>query len=83
MFRIWSFTLIATTFALIIFGTFLTRSGVIQSVHAFAGATAGPYLLGLIVVVLVLFVSLAVYRSGYLATLRHSTTSPPEAALPD
>jgi cytochrome c-type biogenesis protein CcmF len=68
MFRIWSFALITMTFVLIIFGTFLTRSGVIQSVHAFAGATAGPYLLGLIVVVTVVFVGLSVFRGKYLAS---------------
>jgi cytochrome c-type biogenesis protein CcmF len=70
MFRLWSFVLITMTFVLIIFGTFLTRSGVIQSVHAFAGATAGPYLLGLIVVVIVLFVGLSIFRGKYLAASR-------------
>jgi cytochrome c-type biogenesis protein CcmF len=35
MLRIWNVTLVITTFLLTIFGTFLTRSGVVQSVHAF------------------------------------------------
>jgi cytochrome c-type biogenesis protein CcmF len=35
MLRIWNISLIITTFFLTIFGTFLTRSGVVQSVHAF------------------------------------------------
>ena len=35
MLRVWNVTLVITTFFLSIFGTFLTRSGVVQSVHAF------------------------------------------------
>jgi cytochrome c-type biogenesis protein CcmF len=62
VFRIWNLVLIVLTFLLIIFGTFLTRSGVIQSVHAFAGATAGPYLLGLIVTVAVVVAFLFIVR---------------------
>jgi cytochrome c-type biogenesis protein CcmF len=46
--RRWNILLIVLTFELIVFGTFLTRSGVIQSVHSFAGSQVGPYLLGLI-----------------------------------
>ena len=35
MLRVWNVTLVITTFLLTIFGTFMTRSGVVQSVHAF------------------------------------------------
>jgi cytochrome c-type biogenesis protein CcmF len=35
MLRVWNVTLVITTFFLTIFGTFMTRSGVVQSVHAF------------------------------------------------
>ncbi|MCC6163498.1 MAG: cytochrome c biogenesis protein CcsA [Acidobacteria bacterium] len=35
MLRVWNMTLVITTFFLTIFGTFMTRSGVVQSVHAF------------------------------------------------
>jgi cytochrome c-type biogenesis protein CcmF len=38
MLRVWNLSLIILTFALTLFGTFLTRSGIITSVHAFAGA---------------------------------------------
>jgi cytochrome c-type biogenesis protein CcmF len=38
MLRIWNFSLIGLTYTLCIFGTFLTRSGIVQSVHAFANA---------------------------------------------
>ena len=35
MLRVWNVTLVIITFFLTIFGTFMTRSGVVQSVHAF------------------------------------------------
>jgi cytochrome c-type biogenesis protein CcmF len=35
MLRVWNVTLVITTFLLTIFGTFMTRSGIVQSVHAF------------------------------------------------
>jgi len=46
MLRVWNISLLVATFSLTILGTFLTRSGVINSVHAFSGGTVGPYLLG-------------------------------------
>ena len=42
MLKVWNVTLIILTFSLSIFGTFLTRSGVISSVHAFATSHIGP-----------------------------------------
>ncbi|MBI5090648.1 MAG: heme lyase CcmF/NrfE family subunit [Actinobacteria bacterium] len=54
MLRVWNISLLVATFALTILGTVLSRSGVIQSVHAFSNGSIGPYLLaffGLIVVV--------------------------------
>ena len=35
MLRVWNMTLVIMTFFLTIFGTFMTRSGIVQSVHAF------------------------------------------------
>ena len=46
MLRVWNISLLIATFALTILGTFLTRSGVIDSVHAFCDGTIGPFLLG-------------------------------------
>ncbi len=43
MLKVWNMTLIIMTFALTIFGTFLTRSGVISSVHSFTQSGLGPY----------------------------------------
>lgn len=49
--QFWSFALIVVTFALTIFGTFLTRSGVLDSVHAFSGGILGQIFLGVLVVI--------------------------------
>ncbi len=44
-FRGWNVTLAVLSFILVLFGTFTTRSGLIQSVHAFARSKLGPYFL--------------------------------------
>jgi cytochrome c-type biogenesis protein CcmF len=43
MMKVWNVWLIFITFLLSIFGTFLTRSGLVSSVHAFAQSTIGPW----------------------------------------
>ncbi|HXB73764.1 MAG TPA: heme lyase CcmF/NrfE family subunit [Candidatus Acidoferrales bacterium] len=43
MMKVWNIVLVSTTFFLCILGTFLTRSGVVQSVHAFARSEIGKY----------------------------------------
>jgi cytochrome c-type biogenesis protein CcmF len=45
MLRVWNLSLLCATFSLTILGTFLTRSGVVESVHAFSEGTIGPWLL--------------------------------------
>jgi cytochrome c-type biogenesis protein CcmF len=45
MLKVWNMALVILTYALSIFGTFLTRSGVISSVHAFAESSLGIYFL--------------------------------------
>jgi len=52
MLKVWNFVLILLTFTLALFGTFLTRSGVIDSVHAFATSNIGTYFLAFIALVL-------------------------------
>jgi len=52
MLRVWNFSLIGLTYTLCIFGTFLTRSGLVQSVHAFANAGWFGQLFGMYVAVL-------------------------------
>ena len=43
MLKTWNMVLVIATYALCIFGTFLTRSGMISSVHAFAKSDVGPF----------------------------------------
>ncbi len=52
LFRTWNFALVTLAFAATVFGTFLTRSGVIESVHAFAGGPVGPIFLGFLLAIL-------------------------------
>jgi cytochrome c-type biogenesis protein CcmF len=54
--------LIITTFALTIFGTFLTRSGVISSVHSFTQSGLGPFFLIFLGVILAVSIGLLVWR---------------------
>ena len=53
MLKVWNAALIVATFTLALLGTFLVRSGVLESIHAFGDSTVGPYILGLIAVVLI------------------------------
>ena len=50
MLRVWNVTLVSLAFCLSLFGTFLTRSGVVSSIHSFTQSAIGPWFLGLIVV---------------------------------
>lgn len=52
MLKLWNLNLMVGTFVLTILGTFLTRSGIISSVHSFTQGTIGYYFLGFIAVVL-------------------------------
>jgi cytochrome c-type biogenesis protein CcmF len=51
MLKIWNMWLIFATFGLSIFGTFLTRSGVVSSVHAFAQSSIGDWFVGFLAVI--------------------------------
>jgi cytochrome c-type biogenesis protein CcmF len=62
MMKLWNVMLIILTFALCLFGTFLTRSGVIQSVHAFATSPQSPYFLAFIGIVLIASFALVARR---------------------
>jgi len=53
MLKVWNASLIVATFSMALLGTFLVRSGVLQSIHAFGDSTVGPYILGLIGVVVI------------------------------
>ncbi|MCY7299443.1 MAG: cytochrome c biogenesis protein CcsA, partial [Ilumatobacteraceae bacterium] len=66
MLRVWNISLLLATFSLTILGTFLTRSGVINSVHAFSDGTIGPYLLGAFGVVVAVSLALIGWRGDKL-----------------
>jgi cytochrome c-type biogenesis protein CcmF len=52
MMKVWNVWLVFSTFLLCILGTFLTRSGVVSSVHAFANSQIGPWFVGFILITL-------------------------------
>ncbi|MGZ5342801.1 MAG: heme lyase CcmF/NrfE family subunit, partial [Solirubrobacterales bacterium] len=62
MLKVWNVSLIVATFSLALLGTFLVRSGVLQSIHAFGASTVGTPLLVLIAVVLVGSTALIISR---------------------
>src|SRR6267154_785428 len=63
MLRIWNVTLVIVTFFLTIFGTFMTRSGVVQSVHAFGEDKILAWLFtGFMVAILTFSFGLVIYR---------------------
>jgi len=53
MLKTWNMWLIFSTFMLSIFGTFLTRSGVVSSVHAFAQSSIGDWFVGFLAIIFV------------------------------
>ncbi len=68
MLRVWNLSLILATFCLTILGTFLTRSGVINSVHSFTQSAIGPLLLGFLGVAAATGVGLIAWRGDRLRT---------------
>jgi cytochrome c-type biogenesis protein CcmF len=62
MLKVWNMVLVILTFALTIFGTFLTRSGVISSVHSFTQSGLGPYFMAFLILVIVVSLGLLFYR---------------------
>ena len=66
MLRVWNLSLLCATFALTILGTFLTRSGVIQSVHAFTQSTIGPAILTFFGLVVAVTIGLIAWRGDRL-----------------
>ena len=66
MLRVWNLSLLVATFALTILGTFLTRSGVIESVHAFSAGAVDTYLLAFFALVIVVSLALIAWRGDRL-----------------
>ncbi len=75
MLRVWNVTLVIVTFFLTIFGTFMTRSGVVQSVHAFGEDRALAWMFTVFMVVILVFsFGLVIYRLPLLRS-RHELDS--------
>jgi cytochrome c-type biogenesis protein CcmF len=51
MLKVWNVVLVAGAFILALFGTFLTRSGIVSSIHSFTQSSIGPWFLGFICLV--------------------------------
>lgn len=62
MLKHWNMFLIILTYAMVIFGTFLTRSGVLSSVHAFAQSAIGPMFFVFIAITFIASAALLLYR---------------------
>lgn len=81
MLKHWNMLLIILTYALVIFGTFLTRSGVLSSVHAFAQSAIGPLFFSFIGLTLITSVALLIHRWGKLKSETQMTSMLSREAL--
>ncbi len=68
MLRVWNAVLVSLAFCLSLFGTFLTRSGVLSSIHSFAQSSIGPWFLGFIVAAACFSTALILWRLPLLRT---------------
>lgn len=68
MMKVWNMVLISATFLLCIFGTFLTRSGIVSSVHAFAQSPIGNYFIAFLALAIGLVIYLILDRMDFLRT---------------
>jgi len=66
MLKVWNLVLIILTFALTIFGTFITRSGIISSVHSFGLSNIGPVFMAFLLLILCFSFGLMWKRLPYL-----------------
>jgi cytochrome c-type biogenesis protein CcmF len=62
MLKIWNVLLVVGAFALALFGTFLTRSGILSSIHSFTESSIGPWFLGFIGIVVASATALIISR---------------------
>ena len=62
MLRLWNVCLVTLAFGLSLFGTFLTRSGILTSIHSFTQSSIGSWFLGFIVVVAAFSTALIIWR---------------------
>tara|TARA_B100000586_G_scaffold225091_1_gene172641 strand:+ start:490 stop:2454 length:1965 start_codon:yes stop_codon:yes gene_type:complete len=70
MLRVWNMALIIITFTLCIFGTFLTRSGVMSSVHSFTGSSLGPIFLTFVFSIMIVSFGMMYFRRNDLRSTK-------------
>lgn len=66
MLKVWNLSLIIIAFSLTIFGTFLTRSGILSSIHAFSSGPVGMLFLSFLAFILLASFGLLAYRADHL-----------------
>ena len=71
MLKVWNMVLLFFTFGMTIFGTFLTRSGIVSSVHAFAQSNIGTYFVVFLILIAVGSIVLLITRLGDLQADHH------------
>jgi cytochrome c-type biogenesis protein CcmF len=64
--RTWNFSLVIVAFLLVVFGTFIVRSGVVPSVHTFAISAIGPWFLAFLFICILFSAVLLAVRSNHL-----------------
>jgi cytochrome c-type biogenesis protein CcmF len=74
--RAWNFGLVILAFLLVVFGTFIVRSGIVPSVHSFAISAIGPWFFAFLFICIVFSGALLALRAGGL-----KSTRPPAAAV--
>jgi cytochrome c-type biogenesis protein CcmF len=62
MLKVWNMVLVTISFLMCIFGTFLTKSGIVSSVHAFANTDIGPYFFWYLIFIFVVSSAIIVWR---------------------
>lgn len=69
MLKVWNMVLVILTFTMTLFGTFITRSGIISSVHSFAQSYLGPVFLLLMVIIIFFSFGLLIFRINLLRSI--------------
>ena len=75
--RAWNLALVMLAFLLVVFGTFIVRSGVVPSVHTFAVSAIGPWFLGFLFACIVFSAVLLAARAGAGAAVRVTRAADP------
>ncbi len=73
---VWNHSLVIVAFLLVVFGTFVVRSGIVPSVHTFAVSAIGPWFLGFFAACMVFSIALLAVRGGRQASVAPRPAEP-------